>query len=83
MVFFDRLKNVSSGYASLSYELAELRPASVTRLDVLVAEEIVPAFSRVVGLYRAESEARTVVDKLYRPFTQTAVCCQNTGKGNG
>jgi GTP-binding protein LepA len=63
--FFDRLKNASSGYASLSYEIAELRPATVTKLDVLVAEEIVPAFSRVVGVGRAETEARAIVDKLY------------------
>lgn len=63
--FFDKLKNASSGYASLSYEIAELRPATVTRLDVLVAEEIVPAFSRVVGMARAEIEAKHITDKLY------------------
>lgn len=63
--FFDKLKNASSGYASLSYEIAEMRPASVARLDVLVNEEIVPAFSRVVGMLRAETEARAVVEKLY------------------
>lgn len=68
--FFDRLKNASSGYASLSYEIAELRDASVTKLDVLVAEEIIPAFSRVVGMMRAEAEARLVVDKLYKTLPQ-------------
>lgn len=64
--FFDRLKNASSGYASLSYEIAELRDASVTKLDVLVAEEIVPAFSRVISLARSEVEAKAVVDRLYK-----------------
>ncbi len=64
--FFDKLKNASSGYASLSYEIAELRPANVTRLDILVAEEIVPAFSRVVGMMRAEEEAKALTEKLYR-----------------
>ncbi|MDA8596890.1 translation elongation factor 4 [Candidatus Pacebacteria bacterium] len=63
--FFDKLKNTSSGYASLSYEIAEMRPATVTRLDVLVAEEIVPAFSRVVGMARADIEAKSVVNRLY------------------
>lgn len=63
--FFDKLKNASSGYASLSYEIAELRPAEVVRLDVLVAEELVPAFSRVVGIRRADTEAKAVVEKLY------------------
>lgn len=62
--FFDKLKNATSGYASLSYEIAELRPAQVVRLDVLVSEEIVPAFSRVVGERRAEQDARAMVDKL-------------------
>ncbi len=63
--FFDKLKNASSGYASLSYEIAEMRPANVARLDVLIAEEIVPAFSRVVGMLRADTEAKAVVEKLY------------------
>ena len=40
--FFDKLKNISSGYASLSYEILSERPADVVRLDVLVAEEPVP-----------------------------------------
>lgn len=63
--FFDRLKNASSGYASLSYEIAELRPATVTKLDVLVAEEVVPAFSRVVGMARVEIDAKAITEKLY------------------
>jgi GTP-binding protein LepA len=63
--FFDKLKNASSGYASLSYEIAEMRNANVTRLDVLVAEEVIPAFSRVVGMARAEIDAKAVTEKLY------------------
>jgi len=76
--FFDKLKNASSGYASLSYEIAELRPATVTRLDVLVAEEVVPAFSRVVGIARAETEAKHITEKLYTtlPRQQFAVKIQ-------
>jgi len=63
--FFDKLKNATSGYASLSYEIAEMRLADVTRLDVLIAEDLVPAFSRVVGMRRAEIDAKAVVEKLY------------------
>jgi GTP-binding protein LepA len=76
--FFDRLKTASSGYASLSYEIAELRPAAVTRLDILVAEEVVPAFSRVVGIVRAEEEAKVLTEKLYRtlPKQQFAIKVQ-------
>ena len=61
--FFDELKSTSSGYASISYEIGEMR-ADVTRLDLLVADEVVPAFSRVVSKKRAEVEAEKAVEKL-------------------
>ncbi len=63
--FFDTLKNISSGYASLSYELMSERPADVVRLDVLVAEEPVPAFARVVARRRVQEEAEKMVERLY------------------
>lgn len=62
--FFDDLKSISSGYASVSYEIGELRPADVTRLDIMVAEEAVPAFSRVVSRRQAPFEAEKAVEKL-------------------
>ena len=64
--FFDDLKSVSSGFASVSYEIEGIRKANVTRLDILVADEIVPAFSRVVSKKRAEEEAENAVEKLYK-----------------
>ncbi|MFA5838598.1 MAG: translation elongation factor 4 [Candidatus Paceibacterota bacterium] len=63
--FFDELKRVSSGYASLSYNIKEMKDADVVKLDVLVAEEIVPAFSKVVSKRRVEEEAKEMVDKIY------------------
>jgi GTP-binding protein LepA len=63
--FFDSLKNVSSGYASLSYELLPPRVADVVRLDCLVAGEEVPAFARIVARRRVEVEAEKLVEKLY------------------
>ncbi|MBI5456151.1 elongation factor 4 [Candidatus Kaiserbacteria bacterium] len=62
--FFDRLKSASSGFASLSYEILGLREANVVRLDVLVAEEMVPAFSRIVSERRLNTEAENLVEKL-------------------
>ncbi|TSC62544.1 MAG: GTP-binding protein LepA [Parcubacteria group bacterium Athens0416_74] len=62
--FFDKLKSVSSGYASLSYELIGMRDADVMRLDVLVAEEPVPAFARIVSKRRIQQEAESMVEKL-------------------
>ena len=63
--FFDKLKSVSSGYGSVSYQLQELRLADVARLDILVAEDLVPAFSRIVAKHRAQEEAEAAVEKLY------------------
>lgn len=63
--FFDELKSVTSGYASISYELGELREADVTRLDILVADEPIPAFTRVVSKRRALEEAEDAVEKLH------------------
>jgi len=63
--FFDRVKSVSSGYASVSYEILDVRPADVVRLDVLVAEEEVQAFSRIVSRRRVDEEARALVEKLH------------------
>ena len=63
--FFDELKSVSSGYASLSYEIGERRKADVVKLDLLVAEESVPAFARIVSRKRVEEEAEKAVEKLY------------------
>lgn len=63
--FFDEIKSASSGYASLSYELIGMREANVTRLDILVAEEPIPAFARVVSMEKAEEEAESAAERLY------------------
>jgi GTP-binding protein LepA len=63
--FFDSLKSATSGYASIAYEIKEFRPAQVTRLDILLAGDIVPAFTRVVASRRANEEAELAVEKLY------------------
>ncbi len=62
--FFDRLKSVSSGYASISYELIGMREAAVTRLDVLFNGEVMPAFSRVASRRTVEQDAEKIADKL-------------------
>lgn len=62
--FFDELKSTSSGYGSISYTIAEMREADVTRLDMLVADEVVPAFSKVISKRRVEEEAEKSVLKL-------------------
>ncbi|MFH1402018.1 MAG: translation elongation factor 4 [Patescibacteria group bacterium] len=64
--FFDEIKSGSSGFASLSYEISAYRVADVVRLDVLVADELVRAFSKVVARKRAQEEAEKTVEKLYK-----------------
>jgi len=63
--FFDKLKSVSQGYASVSYELREMKEADVARLDLLVADESIAAFTRIVSKHRVYEEAVSAVEKLY------------------
>jgi len=62
--FYDKLKSVSSGYASLNYELIEYRPCEVERLDILVAEELVDSLATIVYKNTAYQIARKIVDSL-------------------
>ncbi len=64
--FFNELKSVSSGFASLSYELAGLRNADVVRMDVLIAEEPVLAFTRVVSRVKVQDDAQSTVERLHK-----------------
>jgi len=62
--FFDDLKSLTSGYASISYEGSTLRPADVTKLEILVGDELMHAFTRIISRRRATIEAEEFVDKL-------------------
>ncbi len=66
--FFDELKSATSGYASISYEIGEVRDADVTRMDIVIANETVPAFTRVISRKRALTEAEQAVEKLQAIF---------------
>ena len=81
--FFDELKSVSSGYGSISYEMDEMREANVTRLDILVADEVVPAFSRVIAKKRAEEEAEKAVIKLESLLPRQMFTLKIQGKALG
>ncbi|HPS21322.1 MAG TPA: translation elongation factor 4 [Candidatus Paceibacterota bacterium] len=81
--FFDDLKSITSGYASISYELGEYREADVVRLDILVADEPVVAFCRVVSRRRIEEEARAQVEKLKSIIPRQQFAFKIQGKALG
>lgn len=81
--FFDELKSVTSGYGSISYEMDEMREANVTRLDILVAGEPVPAFSKVISKKRVEIEAEQTVAKLENLLPRQMFTLKIQGKALG
>ena len=62
--FYDKVKSVSAGYASINYEYLDYRPADVVKMDILVAEDIIESLATIVYRDDAYREGREVVDIL-------------------
>ena len=62
--FFDKLKSATSGFGSISYSIVGERPADVTRLDILITGEVVPAFTKVISRRQVETESESSVERL-------------------
>ncbi len=81
--FDDRLKSVSQGFASFSYDFLGFKEAKVKRLDILVAGEVVPGLSRIIPESYLEGEGRKMAERLKKllPRQQFAQAVQATVGG--
>ncbi len=64
MDFFDRLKSVSRGFASLDYTFVRFQAASLVRLDVLINGDRVDALAAIVHRDTSQNKGRTLADKM-------------------
>jgi len=62
--FFDRLKSVSRGYASLDYHFVRFQPAKLVRLDVLINGDTVDALALIVHRDQAHAKGRVLTEKM-------------------
>ena len=62
--FYDRLKSLSSGYASFDYELADYAESDLVKVSILVNGEVVDALAFIVHASHAESRGRQICERL-------------------
>jgi GTP-binding protein LepA len=62
--FYDKLKTISRGYASLDYEFLEYRPSDLVKLDMLLNGDAVDAFSVIIHRDKAYEWGKKIAEKL-------------------
>ena len=64
MDFYDRLKSITKGYASMEYELMDFEPSDLVKLDVLINAEPIDALSLIIHRSKAHTRGRSLVEKM-------------------
>jgi len=62
--FYDKLKSATQGFASMSYEILDWRPADLVKLDILILGRKEEALSRIVPAQEAYREGKKIIEKL-------------------
>lgn len=62
--FYNNLKNITSGYASMAYEVLDHRLTEIVKLDILLAGDEVPSLSRLVVKEKVEKEGRRLAGRI-------------------
>ncbi len=62
--FYDRLKSMSRGYASLDYDFLDFRPEALVKLDVRINSDVVDALSMIVHRDKAYERGRALCEKM-------------------
>jgi GTP-binding protein LepA len=62
--FYDKIKSLTKGYASLDYEFLDYRKTEIVKIDILFNRKQIEAFSILVHKEKSEAKARSVVEKL-------------------
>lgn len=82
--FYDQLKSISAGYASMSYELSGFEAADLCRVDILIASNPVEALSTIVPKVRSEAFGRQMCERLKKliPKQNFEIAIQATINGH-
>jgi GTP-binding protein LepA len=64
MDFYDRLKSITKGYASLEYEFLDFEEADLVKMDILINSEPVDALSLIIHRSKAQNRGRSLAEKM-------------------